>query len=147
MADERDAIDLLVSEMDRLYRNRGIRFELVKWEDKNQSFNATRKQDDFNEEMLQCDIVIVLFGKRIGAFTKEEYNRAFASLKNGHKPDHLFVYFKTFHYTDVPEADLKKITDFRKEIDSKGQFSKNYKDIKALQHDFQKQLTIIVNNL
>jgi hypothetical protein len=147
LADERDAIDLLVSEMDRLYRNRGIRFELVKWEDKNQSFNATRKQDDFNEEMLQCDIVIVLFGKRIGAFTKEEYNRAFASLKNGHKPDHLFVYFKTFHYTDVPEADLKKITDFRKEIDSKGQFSKNYKDIKALQHDFQKQLTIIVNNL
>ena len=35
-----------------------------------------RKQDDFSREIDDCDIFLILVGKRLGAFTLEEYDYA-----------------------------------------------------------------------
>jgi hypothetical protein len=67
---------------------------LVIWEKLSHSFGKKRKQEDFNKEMLKCDIVLALFFKKVGQFTKEEFELAHNKLKEGKKPKYLYVYFR-----------------------------------------------------
>ena len=92
---ERKEIALMISRLNNAWVDKGIYLELVIWEDLMHSFRGERIQDYFNREMLKCDIVLILFFKKVGPFTKEEFDKAYENLKKGKKPHFLFVYFKT----------------------------------------------------
>ena len=77
LIEERDGIDLVISSFNRKYLNKKISFEVIRWEEKNQSFNGDRKQEDFNQIMLKCDVVLVLIGNKIG-----KYNFSFSTKYN-----------------------------------------------------------------
>ncbi|KPA14771.1 leucine-rich repeat-containing protein [Candidatus Magnetomorum sp. HK-1] len=142
---EREGIDLLISSMNRSLHKKGIFLNLVMWEEQGHAFNDTRKQEDFNKKMLNCDVVIVLFYKKIGEFTREEFSIAYENLKQGEKPNFLYVYFKKFDYTETSPDDLTTILELQREIESYGQFIKYFKEIDDLKYDLQNQLDIIVN--
>ena len=142
---EREGIDLLISSMNRSLHKKGIFLNLVMLEEQGHTFNDTRKQEDFNKKMLNCDVVIVLFYKKIGEFTREEFSTAYENLKQGEKPNFFYVYFKKFDYTETSPDDLTTILELQKEIEGYGQFIKYFKEIDDLKYDIEKQLDIIVN--
>ena len=94
LKNERDKIQIFfLKEVDRLIKQ-GIYPKLIVWEDLKHTFRQDRIQDYFNQEMLDCDVVIVLFGKKLGEFTVEEFLLAWDQIRNNAlKPKELFVFF------------------------------------------------------
>lgn len=64
------------------------------WELKTRAFEDKRKQDAFNRNLLDSEIAIFMFGKRIGESTKEEFDLAVRSRTELEKPKHVLAYFK-----------------------------------------------------
>lgn len=114
LAQERKEIALLISRLNNKWtEEKDIYIELVVWEDLLHSFQkeGERIQDYFNREMLKCDIVLALFFKKVGQFTKEEFTVAYQNLKKCQKPEFLFVYFKSGTLTiDEVTPDILNLT-------------------------------------
>ena len=94
LSDERKEIALWISRKNRTLLKENMFLELVIWEELLHSLQNKSIQDYFNNEMLDCDIVLALFYTKVGKFTKQEFDLAYDNLKAGKKPKFLFVGFK-----------------------------------------------------
>jgi hypothetical protein len=144
LAQERKEIALMISRQNNKWTEQDIYLELVVWEDLLHSFHGERIQDYFNEEMLQCDIVIALFHRKVGRFTQEEFRLAYKNLKEGKKPNFLFVFFKSGVITidDAEDSleDLAKIKKIKEEIKKQEQIYITFTSIEDLTLKLQRQL-------
>lgn len=75
--------------------------------------SKTRKQDEYNELIKDCEMCFFIFFTRAGEFTKEEFNVAFEHFKNNNKPK-IYVYFKNIRDNSTVEESVK---DFMMQID------------------------------
>ena len=75
-------------------RGRGMRIDLVKWEYLDSSMGAMRKQEEYNRELATCDMVFVLFWRRFGEYTEEEFRMALEGMRNRQRPRKVVVMFK-----------------------------------------------------
>ena len=92
LSKERDQIELIINRKNESLESYNTKLKLIRWEKLLHEFKGERVQNYFTQEMLACDIVLVLFKKKVGIFTKEEFDHAFNHLKKHNKP-HLFVFF------------------------------------------------------
>ncbi len=148
LSEERTEVELFIArENDELFK-KGIRFKLIIWERLPHSFQKERKQDDFNKEMLKCDIVLALFFKKVGQFTKEEFELAYQNLKEGKKPHHLFVYFRS---SDIPSneitRDYMKIIELKEDIKEHEQYPGSYDSTDNLIRKLKGQLDLIISDI
>ena len=99
--------------------------------------------------MLECDVVVVLIGSKMGNFTLEEFNLAWGQLKQGYKPNYLFVYVK-----EIPVSiknisafkDYSNILDLLEYIENKGQLYEIVQDSVDLIYKFKNQLSLIIED-
>ncbi|KPA16254.1 hypothetical protein MHK_003541 [Candidatus Magnetomorum sp. HK-1] len=89
---ERDQIELIINRKNDSLESQNVKLKLIRWEHLLHDFKEERTQNYFSKEMLACDIVLILFKKKVGIFTKEEFDIAYAHLKTHHRP-RLFVFF------------------------------------------------------
>ena len=82
LRDERREIELFIRRENRRLMNSGTFLDLVLWEDLKRSFSGDRIQEYFNQEMLKCEVVIFLFFKKTGEYTREELNVAYKNFKH-----------------------------------------------------------------
>jgi DNA replication protein DnaC len=145
LAPERKEIALMISRQNNAWVEKDVYLELVVWEDLLQSFRGERIQDYFNRNMLDCDIVIVLFFKKVGRFTKEEFKLAYENLKKGKKPHFLFVYFKS-EKIDIAEVtkEILEIGRLKKEIQQYQQLYGTFKSGEDLILKLQRQLEQVI---
>jgi hypothetical protein len=141
---ERKEISSLIrQENDRLIDN-NLYFKLIVWEELLHSFRDEKIQNYFNEEMLKCDIVIILFYKKIGQFTKEEFDLAYKNLKSDKKPQFLFVFFKE---TQIPiseiDDEMLEVKKLRKTIESYQQIYNTFTHVDSLIHIIKRQLDLV----
>jgi len=143
---EREAIELFIGKENRRLRVDNTFLDLVIWEDLKQSFHGERIQDYFNEEMLKCDVVICLFFKKVGEFTKEEFELADENRKQGNKPRYLYVYFKSapVDIGEIEPEELLKIKALKEEIEQKQQIYNQYTSIDNLTSQIKRQLEQII---
>ena len=140
LQEERKEISSFIREKnDRLITD-GIYLKLIVWEELLHSFSGDRVQSYFNEEMLQCDIVIALFYKKVGKFSKEEFNIAYKKLKIGNKPKYILVFFKI----DPNEKISKDIIRLKEEIERYEQLYNTFESIDGLILKLNKQLRLII---
>jgi len=148
LKDERKEISLFFAQENKKLMKQNIFFELVIWEELLHSFTGERIQDYFNNEMLFCDIVIVLFHTKVGLFTIEEFNLAYQNLKNGNKPEYLFVFFKE---TKIPISEINEeileINKLKKEIEKLNQLYDSYTSIQDLILKIKNQVDYILQNV
>ena len=71
----------------------GIYLKLENWEAMSATMSATRKQDDYNQRILESDISICLVHTKVGKYTEEEFNVAWARFQKTQKPL-ILIYFK-----------------------------------------------------
>lgn len=106
--DERNEIGDLIRRIQDKLIDKNIRIKLFECEFFDNSIsNLGRKQNDYNEENKTSDIFIMLIGKRLGNYTKEEYEVASKS-----KKPQLNIVFKNV------ESDIS-VSSFKQEIISK----------------------------
>lgn len=85
---ERNELQNFIEELARTMRGANLKngvyidIEAVRCEDVDPAYNKGRKQDEFNELLMQCDIIVFLFCKKAGAYTLEELRVASEALNN-----------------------------------------------------------------
>ena len=118
-----------------------VEFVPLGWEDTLAS-TGRRNQSVINEEIDKCDVFILAMYRRWGqdapdaapytAYTEEEFHRALERWKKKGVPE-IFVFFK--RVDSASEADpgpqLKKVMDFRKQLEDTRQIRYHYFDDEA----------------
>ena len=143
---ERQEMALFIHRENNKLIHNGIYLEFVLWEELLHSFQGNRLQNYFNQKMFECDVVIVLFGSKIGEFTKEEFELAWKNLKQGKNPRFLFLYFKEI-VSSLDRDALKQVFDMMDTIEKSKQLYKTFKDTKDLIYDFKNQLDLLLKEL
>ncbi len=121
------------------------RSHLVIWEDLKLAFRGDKIQDYFNEKMLECDVVIFMFWKKVGDFTKEEFDVAYQHFKEGKKPRYLYVFFK-MEIDSLKDIDkgILKIFEIRDEIAEAEQIYNEFTSNEDLILQLKHQLELII---
>ena len=143
LAHERKEIVLWASRKNKKLIEQNKYIDLVLWEDLLQSFQGQRVQDYFNQEMLQCDIVIVLFYSQLGAFTREEFELVCRNLNPKNKPNHLFVFFKTTPPKKISK-DYIKVLELREQIENSQQIYLLFDTVDSLVLQLDRQIDLVM---
>ncbi|MBR5864445.1 MAG: tetratricopeptide repeat protein, partial [Alistipes sp.] len=118
-----------------IFTARGIRLEPVKWEFLDSSMGRLHKQEEYNREIKDCDICVVLFWQKIGDYTDKELKVADAEMRAGRKPFKIYVFFKE------PGDVSQELQEFKASFDEAyGHFYGKFDGVDKLQLDFVMQL-------
>lgn len=139
---ERDKFASLINQLNRIFKRRGLELELVIWEYLDSSMSKRRKQDEYNEELRQCEICLVVFWNVFGDYTKEEFNIAYDGLCAGNNPKRLYVFFKE------PAQMSDDMSNFKNSFaDKYGHFYSVFVNADTLRLNFLLQLEIFKNDV
>jgi tetratricopeptide (TPR) repeat protein len=148
LAEERKEIELFIGKENKKYFDETLCLDLVIWEGLNLSFSGDRIQDQFNEKMLTCEIVIVLIFTKVGEFTKEEFDKAYGAFKSAKNPRYLYVYFKD---ANIKISEVTKeymdVIELKEEIQRIEQIYCHFDSIDNLILQLNKQLNLIIPEL
>jgi hypothetical protein len=127
---------------------KGIKLELVHWENFFDAMSITRKQDDYNKAISECDIFVGLFYTKAGKYTQEEFNTAWSFFKENGKPI-IYIYIKTLPISPakIDPNDFYSLNNFKRNIESLGHFYTEYTDISDLRDKFGDQLHFCIHHL
>jgi len=155
--DRKDFRQWLSRENDKHF-TRGIYLKLEQWEYFLDSVSQTGKQDDYNQKLKECDIVICLFYKKAGKYTQQEFDTA---LKHFHETGAplIYTYFKEpfgsgslqagengeNEHNPADEQSRQDLENFKKRLNELGHFYTRYRNIDHLINQFGDQLDILKN--
>jgi hypothetical protein len=98
LAAERSAVEIFVGRKNKLWAPKGLRLELVHWEDFDDAMSMAGKQADYNAAITTCDVFVLLVNTKLGKYSREEFETAWQRFQSGGKP-RIYIYLK-----DPPEA-------------------------------------------
>lgn len=143
--------ELLSVENDRLHY-KGVYLELVQWENFANAVSQNSKQDDYNESLKTCDIVICLFFTKAGKYTQQEFDTALKQFNETNAPL-IYTYFKepddAAAVSNQPAADpaeeqcRQDLISFKKKLADIGHFYTVYRNIDNLKLQFLQQLDLL----
>jgi hypothetical protein len=143
LSHERKEIVLWASRKNKKLIEKNKYIDLILWEDLLHSFQGDRIQDYFNQEMIQCDIVIVLFYTQLGTFTREEFELTCRCLNQPNNPKHLFVFFKTTPPKRISK-DYIKVLELREQIEQSQQIYLLFDSVDSLLLQLGHQIDLVM---
>jgi hypothetical protein len=123
-----------------------FKLELVHWENFSDAMSATRKQDDYNQAISECDIFVSLFFSKAGRYTEEEFNIAWASFLLNDKPI-IYTYIKNVPIIPTDVNHDESLTIFKQRLKSLGHFYTKYTDFNDLNQHFVGQLDRYIHGI
>lgn len=156
---DRDDFRNFLSVENDLRHEKGVYLELVQWEYFLDSVSQTSKQDDYNNMLKSCDIVICLFYKKAGKYTQLEFDTAIKQFNETGAPL-IYTYFKEPDANSNPAPDTnnlaetdpveienrKNLESFKKRLEDLKHFYTRYTNFDNLQNQFGTQLKILQNS-
>ena len=140
LTEERATIADLVDNLNFKLRMQDVFIQLVKWEYLDSSMGPVHKQEEYNRELRDCELCMVLYWTRFGMYTKAELDTAYHELCAGRNPKKLYVYFKD---SDEISPELKA---FREGFPSEyGHFYCHFLNVDTLKADFLLQFMEYLN--
>ncbi len=138
---DRQEFEIFINRKNKDLVAKGVFLELVVWEDFLDAVSQTRLQDEYDKEISNCDIFVMLFWTKVGQYTKEEFETAFGQFKVTNKPS-IFTYFKDADISTASanEEDLMSLWAFKKKLSALGHFFSVYKNVDELKYKFNRQL-------
>lgn len=73
---ERERFGNFINSENKRLQSKNVFLRLEVWEDMDDAFNTTCKQEDYNEYLAKCAICVVLFWTKVGKYTLKEYEQA-----------------------------------------------------------------------
>lgn len=146
LQEDRNQFEIFIGRKNNEWTTNGLFIELVMWEDFIDAMSKSRLQDEYNNAIAECNIFIMLFFTKVGKYTEEEFEHAFAHFKATSKPL-IFTYFKDATITTgMLDDNILSLLQFRKKLDELGHFYTRYKNIDELKFHFDQQLSKLVAN-
>ena len=117
-----------VRKLNDIYRDRDVYIKLYECEDENAAMVKGRKQEEYNEEIRQSDIFLVLFYNKAGQYTIEEFHEAYKQFQKTGTPAILTCFRQGEGY--APE---QSVLEFMDELDKQlGHYFKRYTHIDSV---------------
>jgi len=148
---ERKALELAVKRRNELYKDTHfpVELDLVAWEQCDEAMAPGGKQSQYDHEIRNCDIFVLLFWTKMGKFTDWEFDLAVETWKGSkHKKPQIFIYEKLAAPATTPS---KKDTDSLKAF--KDKLTNNHKHYtgvfgteKELTGGFWEQMELVFRN-
>jgi len=147
-ADDRDDFELYFRQQNDQLRKKGIYLEIVRWENFLDAVSKTRKQDDYNKAIRECDIFVSLFFTRTGKYTEEEFDVALDEFQKKDRPL-IFTFFKKglVDIDSLREEDLKSLRAFQAKLKKLGHFPTVYTSNENLKLKFRDQLDKVLEQI
>ena len=141
LTSDRDAFELHFRRENDRYQATGQYLEIVRWENFLAAVSHTRKQDDYNLVIKECDIFVSLFATKAGKFTEEEFDTAYAQFKSDGVPT-IFTFFKDVQVStgSLRREDMESLWAMQKKLDGLGHIYTNYANTADLNLRFTQQL-------
>ncbi len=138
---DRDAFELHFRRENDRYQATGQYLEIIRWENFLDSVSITRKQDDYNQAIRDCDIFVSLFATKAGKFTEEEFDTAYAQFKTDGLPT-IFTFFKDVAIStgSARREDLTSLWNMQDKLAKLGHFYTGYQNTEDLLLRFSQQL-------
>lgn len=140
LKEDRDQFRMFISRENDLLHTKGIYLEVIQWENFLDAISDTRLQDEYNNAISQCDIVLCLFFTKVGKYTSEEFDTAYQIFKDKGKPK-IWTYFKNAQINTGSITDeINTLLAFKKKIGTLGHFYTEYTNIDNLINKYRTQL-------
>ena len=137
--ENRKEIGDYVRKLNDIYLDRGVYINLYECEDENAAMVKGRKQEEYNEEIRQSDIFLVLFYNKAGKYTKEEFYEAYKQFQKTGAPAIL-----TFFKQGEGYAPEQSVLEFMDELDKQlGHYFKRYTHIDSVKLTLLLQMKIM----
>ncbi|MBN1482769.1 hypothetical protein EH223_12385, partial [candidate division KSB1 bacterium] len=147
LKEDRDQFRILISAENDKYLKQGLYFKVELWENFIDAMSPTRLQDEYNKVVEESDIFVCLFYTKVGPYTNEEFEKAFATFKNTNRP-FIYTYFKNAYIkTGNITDDINTMLKFKEKLKALGHFLTEYTDINDLKYQFSKQLEKLLPKL
>ena len=125
---DREEMGNYVRKLNDVYIDRGIYIKLYECEYENAAMVKGRKQEEYNEEIRQSDIFLVLFYNKAGQYTIEEFREAYKRFQSTGAPAILTCFRQGEGY--APDQSVLKFMD---ELDEQlGHYFKKYTHIDSV---------------
>ncbi len=139
---------IFINRENKRLANKNTFLHLEVWEDMDDAFNTTCKQEDYNEYLRKCQLCVVLFWTKVGKYTNQEFDLAYQLFKDTAWP-RVYVYEKTAAAPRDPkewEADSKEA--FLEKIQPLGQeqFQSTFANFAELENRFKRSLDDLFAN-
>lgn len=146
LLEDRRALQILISDRNKTWVNRGVQLELLHWEDFIDTMSCTRLQGEYNRAVRGCDVFVMLFFTKVGRYTAEEFEVAFKQFQASAKPV-IYTYFKSAPVDEaaLPRADLASRDAFKAKLSALGHFHTPYKSTAELELHFWRQLEMLAD--
>lgn len=102
-----------IRQLNDIYFDRGIRISLIKCDDYDNAIAAGGKQAEYDAEIRDSELCLFLFFKKVGDFTRHEFEIALDGFKNCKRPK-IVTYFK---YIETPEEATGEVKNFMQFLD------------------------------
>jgi len=140
LKDDRRAFELMLSRLNQDWLQRDIMFNLVVWENFIDAMSKEGIQKEYNKAIADCDVFVMLFFTKVGRYTLEEFEAAFAHIKAGARP-HIYTYFRNdFVLTGEIDESIKSLLEFKARLKQLEHYVTTYRNIEDLQYQFSRQL-------
>jgi hypothetical protein len=140
LRDDREAFQRMIAQLNEDWILKGFFFKLVIWEDFIDAMSKDGLQQEYNKAVRDCDIFVLLFKKKVGAFTAEEFEAAFGAMQSNGRP-RIYTYFKdTLVLTGEIDDSIISMLDFKKKLRSLNHYVTRYTSAEDLMWQFSRQL-------
>ena len=103
LGDVRSEVSVMFEQLNRVFSRRNYSIEAVKWENLPGYNSGGRKQEEYNREIRDCDMCVVIFWQRFGEYTAEEYNVAEGELRSKRRLKAIELFFKRSDVETISE--------------------------------------------
>ncbi len=138
---ERDAIDLHLRTMSDRLINDGIYLKVRRWENFLDAMSERGLQQEYNQAVRESDIFLGMFATKVGKFTEEEFDTAWANFKADQRP-FVYTYFKdtTVSTGSMIEADMLSLFAFKKKLKELKHYVSQFTSIEDLKLQMTEQI-------
>ena len=141
LTNDRNVFGNLIRRLNKTYEKRGIRVDLIEWEDGDAAYNNCRKQNEYNDKIRTSDMFLALFRTKAGKFTIEEFEVAIDEFQHTGKKPKNYVYIRDLY---AGETETDELTAFKRRLsDEMGYFWIRYNNNDSLQLHFVMQLQLV----
>ncbi|MPR33710.1 leucine-rich repeat domain-containing protein [Salmonirosea aquatica] len=145
LAEDRNKLRAFFSEKNDRYKKSGNPNYLMleNWEAMSGTMSETRKQDDYNKRIPECDLFVCLSHTKVGKYTEEEFDLAWATFQETGKPK-ILTCFKTEGVN--PLSVQSSLRDFNKKLtETLDHFPDSYTSYADLERKIWKELEIFLS--
>lgn len=140
---DREAFERMLARLNPQWRSRDITFDLVVWEHFIDAMSKEGLQKEYNKAVEDCDVFVLLFFTKVGRYTLEEFETAFADLATSTGP-RIYTYFKNDSILtgDLNEG-VKSLLEFKARLQELKHYPTYYRNTEDLLWQFSRQLELL----